>query len=140
VKVLGTNEEMNMSLEKAGRMADFLELAVLLVDDAQNRKESCGGHFREESQTEEGEAKRIDNAYSYVAFNALKDNKCMVMPDTLYREPIECKCEDEILANLLIDKTEKSPIFVIMPFYEWYSIYHYRGNRMTTLVLLVTFQ
>lgn len=67
VKVLGDNEEMNQSLEKAGRVADFLELAELMVDDAQNRKESCGGHFREESQTEEGEAKRIDDQFSYVA-------------------------------------------------------------------------
>ena len=67
VKVVGSNEEMNMSLEKANRVADFLELAELMVDDAQNRKESCGGHFREESQTEEGEALRIDDAYSYVA-------------------------------------------------------------------------
>ena len=67
VKVLGENEEMNLSLEKAGRVADFLELAELMVDDAQNRKESCGGHFREESQTEEGEAKRIDDEYSYVS-------------------------------------------------------------------------
>jgi len=67
VRILGEKDEMNMSLEKAGRVADFLELAELLVDDAQNRKESCGGHFREESQTEEGEAKRIDDQYSYVA-------------------------------------------------------------------------
>ena len=67
VKVLGENEEMNLSLEKAGRVADFLELAELMVDDAQNRKESCGGHFREESQTDEGEAKRIDDEYSYVS-------------------------------------------------------------------------
>jgi succinate dehydrogenase / fumarate reductase flavoprotein subunit len=67
VKVLGENEEMNLSLEKAGRLADFLELGELMIDDAQDRKESCGGHFREESQTEEGEAKRIDDQYSYVA-------------------------------------------------------------------------
>jgi len=67
VKVVGTNEEMNMSLEKANRVADFIELAELMVDDAQNRKESCGGHFREESQTEDGEALRIDDEYSYVA-------------------------------------------------------------------------
>ena len=65
--VLGGNDEMNMSLEKAGRVADFLELAELMVDDALNRKESCGGHFREESQTEEGEAKRDDENYAYVA-------------------------------------------------------------------------
>lgn len=56
-----------MSLEKAGRVADFLELGELMIDDAQNRKESCGGHFREESQTPEGEALRIDDEFSYVA-------------------------------------------------------------------------
>jgi len=67
VKVLGDNEEMNMSLEKANRVADFLELGELMVDDAQQRKESCGGHFREESQTDEGEALRIDDEFSFVA-------------------------------------------------------------------------
>ncbi|WP_109830252.1 fumarate reductase/succinate dehydrogenase flavoprotein subunit [Reichenbachiella versicolor] len=67
VKVLGDNDNVNMSLEKAGRVADFLELGELMIDDAQNRKESCGGHFREESQTPEGEALRIDDEYSYVA-------------------------------------------------------------------------
>lgn len=67
VKVLGENEEMNQSLEKAGRVADFLELGELMVDDALNREESCGGHFRLESQTEEGEAKRDDERFTYVA-------------------------------------------------------------------------
>lgn len=67
VKVLGSNEEMNQSLEKANRVADFIELGALMIDDALNRKESCGGHFREESQTPEGEALRIDDQYSYVA-------------------------------------------------------------------------
>jgi succinate dehydrogenase / fumarate reductase flavoprotein subunit len=67
VKVLGENEEMNQSLEKAGRVADFFEMAELLCIDALNRTESCGGHFREESQTEEGEAKRDDVNFSYVA-------------------------------------------------------------------------
>ena len=67
VKVLGENEELNMSLEKAGRVADFLELGELMVDDALNRSESCGGHFRLESQTEEGEAKRDDENYTYVS-------------------------------------------------------------------------
>jgi succinate dehydrogenase / fumarate reductase flavoprotein subunit len=67
VKVLGENEELNQSLEKAGRVADFLELGELMVDDALNRKESCGGHFREESQTEDNEAKRDDDKYAYVA-------------------------------------------------------------------------
>ncbi|MBC8053034.1 MAG: fumarate reductase/succinate dehydrogenase flavoprotein subunit [Sphingobacteriaceae bacterium] len=65
--VLGKNEELNMSLEKAGRVADFIELGELMVDDALNRKESCGGHFREESQTDEGEALRDDDNFAYVA-------------------------------------------------------------------------
>jgi len=56
VKVLGTNEELNQTLEKANRVADFLELGELMVDDALNRNESCGGHFREEYQTPDGEA------------------------------------------------------------------------------------
>jgi succinate dehydrogenase / fumarate reductase flavoprotein subunit len=67
VNVVGTNEELNQSLEKAGRVADFLELGELLARDALHRKESCGGHFREESQTEENEAKRDDANFSYVA-------------------------------------------------------------------------
>ncbi len=67
VKVLGTNEELNQTLEKAGRVADFLELGELMIDDALHRDESCGGHFREEYQTPEGEAKRDDENFSYVA-------------------------------------------------------------------------
>ncbi len=67
VKVLGTNEEFNQSLEKAGRVADFFELAELMCRDALERNESCGGHFREEFQTPEGEALRDDEHYSYVA-------------------------------------------------------------------------
>ena len=67
VRVTGTPDEFNAELEKAGRVADFLELGALMVEDALNRKESCGGHFREESQTEEGEAKRDDANFSYVA-------------------------------------------------------------------------
>ncbi len=67
VRVLGANEEFNQSLEKAGRVADFFELAELMCMDALNRKESCGGHFREEYQTPEGEALRDDEHYSYVA-------------------------------------------------------------------------
>ena len=67
VKVLGSNEEFNQSLEKAGRVADFFELAELMCVDALNRNESCGGHFREEFQTPEGEALRDDANYSYVA-------------------------------------------------------------------------
>jgi succinate dehydrogenase / fumarate reductase flavoprotein subunit len=67
VKISGTGEELNMTLEKATRVADFIELAELMVIDALDREESCGGHFREESQTKEGEALRQDEAYSYVA-------------------------------------------------------------------------
>lgn len=67
VKVIGENEELNQSLEKANRVADFLELGELMIDDALNRSESCGGHFREESQTEEGEALRKDDEFSYAA-------------------------------------------------------------------------
>ncbi len=67
VKVLGENEELNQSLEKANRVADFIELGELMIDDALNRNESCGGHFREEYQTPEGEALRDDENYAYVA-------------------------------------------------------------------------
>jgi len=67
VRVLGENETRNQSLEKAGRVADFLEFAELMVTDALHRNESCGGHFREEYQTEEGEALRDDEHYAYVA-------------------------------------------------------------------------
>jgi len=67
VKILGTNDELNMSLEKAGRVADFIELGALMVEDALHRNESCGGHFREEYQTEDGEALRDDESFTYVA-------------------------------------------------------------------------
>jgi succinate dehydrogenase / fumarate reductase flavoprotein subunit len=66
VKVTGSSNEMNVDLEKAGRVADFLELGELMVSDALNRNESCGGHFRVEFQ-DEGEAKRNDAEYAYVA-------------------------------------------------------------------------
>ncbi|RAJ02546.1 succinate dehydrogenase subunit A [Chitinophaga skermanii] len=67
VRIPGTAEGINTELEKAARVADFLELGELMCMDALNRNESCGGHFREESQTEDGEAKRDDDNYSYVA-------------------------------------------------------------------------
>ncbi|MFD2513455.1 fumarate reductase/succinate dehydrogenase flavoprotein subunit [Pontibacter locisalis] len=67
VKVTGVGEELNQTLEKANRVADFLELGELMVDDALNRNESCGGHFREEYQTPENEALRDDENYTYVA-------------------------------------------------------------------------
>ncbi len=67
LKTVGTQDELNMTLEKAYRVADFMELGELMVDDALNREESCGGHFREEYQTEEGEALRNDEDFAYVA-------------------------------------------------------------------------
>ena len=67
VKVLGSGEGLNQSLEKAGRVADFLEFAELMCLDALQREESCGGHFRTEYQTEDGEAKRDDERFAYVA-------------------------------------------------------------------------
>ncbi len=67
VKVTGESEGLNQALEKAGRVADFLELGELMVVDALNRNESCGGHFREEYQTPENEAMRDDTNYCYVA-------------------------------------------------------------------------
>ena len=67
VKVTGTGEMLNQDLEKAGRVADFLEFGELMCYDALVREESCGGHFREEHQTEEGEAKRNDEEFAYVA-------------------------------------------------------------------------
>ncbi|MFT4739995.1 MAG: succinate dehydrogenase / fumarate reductase flavoprotein subunit [Marivirga sp.] len=85
VKVLGTNEEFNSSLEKASRVADFLELGELMVDDALNRDESCGGHFREEYQTEEGEAKRNDEDFAYVAAWEFKG---LEKPEELHKEQL----------------------------------------------------
>src|SRR5688572_20894125 len=67
VRIPGEIKEMNPELDKANRVADFIELGELMCLDALNRRESCGGHFREESQTEEGEAKRDDENYGYVA-------------------------------------------------------------------------
>ncbi len=67
VKIPGSIREMNPELDKANRVADFIELGELMCKDALNRNESCGGHFREESQTDEGEAKRDDAHYAYVA-------------------------------------------------------------------------
>ena len=67
VKVLGRNENVNQALEKAGRVADFFELAELMCIDALDRDESCGAHFRVTHQTEDGEARRNDEEYAYVA-------------------------------------------------------------------------
>ncbi len=81
----GTKEELNQELEKAGRVADFIDLGELMVTDALNRKESCGAHFREESQTEDGEAKRKDEEYAYVAAWEYKGEG---NPPQLHKEPL----------------------------------------------------
>jgi succinate dehydrogenase flavoprotein subunit len=67
VTIPGSGDDVNQTLERAGRVADYFELGELMAKDALNRNESCGGHFREEYQTDEGEAKRDDENYSYVA-------------------------------------------------------------------------
>ena len=86
VKVLGTGEELNQSLEKAGRVADFLELGELMVRDALHRKESCGGHFRVESQTPDGEAKRDDENFAYVAAWEYKGDGA---EPAMHKEPLD---------------------------------------------------
>ncbi|MFM7148238.1 MAG: fumarate reductase/succinate dehydrogenase flavoprotein subunit [Gemmataceae bacterium] len=86
VGVTGNGQGMNNALEEAGRVADFLEFAELLCHDALDRKESCGGHFREEFQTPEGEAQRNDEQYSYVAaWEYQGDGK----PPALHKENLE---------------------------------------------------
>ena len=85
VKVPGDNNELNQELEKAGRVADFLELGELICIDALHRTESCGGHFREESQTEDGEALRDDENFSYAAAWMSTGNPSA---PTLVKEPL----------------------------------------------------
>ena len=91
VKVPGIGQELNQSLERAGRVADFLEFAELMIIDALNRKESCGCHLREESQTEEHEAKRDDANYSYVSVweHAGDDKKPNFHKEPLHFENVE---------------------------------------------------
>ena len=86
VNVLGENAELNQSLEKAGRVADFIELGELICTDALNRTESCGGHFREESQTADGEALRDDEHFSHVS--AWEYTGVGNIP-ALHKEPLE---------------------------------------------------
>ena len=86
VNVPGSGDDLNQSLEKAGRVADFFELAELMCIDALERNESCGGHFREEYQTPEGEAQRDDEHYSYVA---AWDYRGPGNAPTLTKEPLE---------------------------------------------------
>ena len=85
VNVLGTATELNQELEKAGRVADFLELGELMVDDALSRSESCGGHFREESATPDGEAMRKDDEFAYVSAWEYKGEN---QQEELHKEPL----------------------------------------------------
>ena len=87
VKIPGSFNSLNNELDKAGRVIDFIELGDLMIRDALNREESCGGHFREESQTESGEAQRIDDKFSYVAaWEYQKENN-----PKLHKEELEFK-------------------------------------------------
>ena len=81
----GSGDDLNQALEKANRVADFLEFAEVMLQDALNRKESCGGHFRVESQTEEGEALRDDDAFAYVSAWEFKRGRRRA---ALHKEPL----------------------------------------------------
>ncbi len=86
LKVLGGNESLNQSLERAGRVADFLEFGELMCQDALHREESCGGHFRTEHQTEDGEAKRDDGNFCYVG---VWENKGVGKKAELHKETLQ---------------------------------------------------
>jgi succinate dehydrogenase / fumarate reductase flavoprotein subunit len=96
VKVPGTSNELNQELEKAIRVADFFGIARLMVLDALNRNESCGAHFREESQTETGEAKRDDANYAYVSAWEFKgeNQEPILHKEPLVFENVELKIRD----------------------------------------------
>jgi succinate dehydrogenase / fumarate reductase flavoprotein subunit len=85
VRVLGSGEEINQSLEKAGRVGDFFELGELMCLDARDREESCGGHFREEHQTPDGEALRDDRDFSYVSAWEYAGQDA---PPVMHKEPL----------------------------------------------------
>ncbi len=91
VFVPGSKEDFNPELEKATKVADFLELGELMMLDALDRNESCGGHFREEYQSEEGEAKRNDQDYTYVAAWEWDDNNPIMHKEELKFENVELK-------------------------------------------------
>ncbi len=86
LKVVGDDEELNQGLERAGRVADFLELAELIAVDALDREESCGAHFRVEYQTPDGEAQRNDAEFCYVSAWEYKGPD---QPPELHKEPLE---------------------------------------------------
>jgi succinate dehydrogenase / fumarate reductase flavoprotein subunit len=92
VRITGSADDLNPELEKAGRVADFLEMGELLALDALNRNESCGGHFREEYQTQEGECLRNDQDYMYVAaWEYLSEGEFQLHKEQLKYEEIEVK-------------------------------------------------
>jgi succinate dehydrogenase / fumarate reductase flavoprotein subunit len=91
VFVPGTNDEYNPELEKAIRVADLMEHGELMMLDALNRNESCGGHFREESVSEDGEALRNDADYAYVATWAWDENNPVLYKEPLIFENVELK-------------------------------------------------
>ncbi|MDR1790837.1 MAG: fumarate reductase/succinate dehydrogenase flavoprotein subunit [Propionibacteriaceae bacterium] len=91
VKVTGENEDFNQTLERAGRLADFLELGELMCIDALHRRESCGGHFRAESQTEDGEALRDDEHFLYVGAWEYHEGKPILHKEPLIYKAIELK-------------------------------------------------
>ena len=86
VKVMGHGESFNQNLEHAGRLADFLEFAELFAVDALHREESCGGHFRDEHQTEDNEARRDDDNFRYAAGWEFTD---VGEEPVLHKEPLE---------------------------------------------------
>ena len=83
--MLGDDASLNLSLERAGRVDDFFQLGLLMCEDALQREESCGGHFRAEHQTDEGEAQRNDDAFAFVG--AWEHNGEM-QPGTLHQEQL----------------------------------------------------
>jgi succinate dehydrogenase / fumarate reductase flavoprotein subunit len=85
LRIVGSGESLNMTLEHAGRVADFLEFAEVMTRDALVRNESCGGHFREEYQTEDGEARRDDENFSHAA---VWEYRGPDHPPTLHKEPL----------------------------------------------------
>ncbi len=94
LKITGTGGELNFQLEKAGRVADFLEFSQLVCEDALHREESCGAHFREEHQSPEGEALRNDKSFSYVAAWQFKESVSANQPSKakLHKEPLKHDC------------------------------------------------
>jgi succinate dehydrogenase / fumarate reductase, flavoprotein subunit len=85
LRIVGVDDELNQTLEKANRVSDFLKIAELMCIDALHRSESCGGHFRVESQTPDGEARRDDDNFAYVA---AWECKGAGQAPTLHKEPL----------------------------------------------------